>query len=181
VLGGYGYTRDYAVEQYYRDNRLNPIHEGTHGIQGLDLLGRKVVMADGAAFKLLGARIGATLQKAAAAAHPDGRRWSEALACRVARIAEVTQKAWSAGDPARTLANATAYLEAFGHIVLAWIWLEQSLAASRVFTEADSDFLHGKWQACRYFFVYELPKVDAQLDLVASLDTTTIEMNDAWF
>jgi butyryl-CoA dehydrogenase len=181
VLGGYGYTRDYAVEQLYRDNRLNAIHEGTHGIQALDLLGRKVVMADGAAFKLLGARIGATLARATAAAHPDGRTWSEALGRRVARIAEVTQKAWSAGDPPRTLANATAYLEAFGHIVLAWIWLEQSLAASRVFKEADSDFLHGKWQACRYFFVYELPKVDAQLDLVASLDSTTMDMNDAWF
>ncbi len=43
VLGGSGYTRDYDVEQHYRDNRLNPIHEGTHGIQGLDLLGRKVL------------------------------------------------------------------------------------------------------------------------------------------
>ena len=44
VLGGYGYTRDFPVERLYRDNRLNSIHEGTHGIQGLDLLGRKVSM-----------------------------------------------------------------------------------------------------------------------------------------
>jgi alkylation response protein AidB-like acyl-CoA dehydrogenase len=181
VLGGYGYTRDYPVEQFYRDNRLNAIHEGTHGIQALDLLGRKVVMAEGAAFKLLGNRIESTLQRAAAASHPDTRRWGEMLARRAARIAEVTQQAWRAGDPALTLANATPYLEAFGHIVLAWIWLEQSLAASRVWNDADSDFLHGKWQACRYFFLYELPKVDPQLDLVAALDKTTLDMNNDWF
>jgi len=181
VLGGYGYTRDYPVEQFYRDNRLNAIHEGTHGIQALDLLGRKVVMSDGAAFKLLGTRIESTLKQAAAASHPETCRWGEMLAQRVARIAEVTQKVWSPGDQALTLANATPYLEAFGHIVLAWIWLEQSLAATRSWSEADRDFLHGKWQACRYFFRYELPKVDAQLDLVAALDTTTLEMSNDWF
>jgi butyryl-CoA dehydrogenase len=100
---------------------------------------------------------------------------------RVQRVNEVTRKAWSAGDPARTLANATPYLEAFGHVVLAWIWLDQSLAAARNFREEDSDFFHGKWQACRYFFVHELPKVDAWLDLVASLDTTTMDMKNEWF
>ena len=97
------------------------------------------------------------------------------------KVREVTQQAWSAGDPARTLANATPYLEAFGHVVLAWIWLEQYLAGSRHYSEADTDFYHGKWQACRYFFVHELPKVDAWLDLVAALDTTTLDMKDAWF
>jgi alkylation response protein AidB-like acyl-CoA dehydrogenase len=181
VLGGYGYTRDYPVEQFYRDNRLNAIHEGTHGIQALDLLGRKVVMSDGAAFKLLGIRIESTLKQAAAVPHADTRRWGELLARRVARIAAVTQQAWRDSDPARTLANATPYLEAFGHIMIAWIWLEQSLAATRGWNEADRDFLHGKWQACRYFYLYELPKVDAQLDLVAALDTTTLEMNNDWF
>ena len=66
ILGGYGFTRDYPVEQYYRDNRLNPIHEGTNGIQALDLLGRKAMMQEGAALKLLLQRIGATVAEAAA-------------------------------------------------------------------------------------------------------------------
>src|SRR5438045_490704 len=57
VLGGYGYTKEFDVEQCYRDNRLNAIHEGTHGIHGLDLLGRKVVMQDGAGLTLLVERI----------------------------------------------------------------------------------------------------------------------------
>jgi alkylation response protein AidB-like acyl-CoA dehydrogenase len=181
VLGGYGYTRDYAVEQFYRDNRLNAIHEGTHGIQALDLLGRKVVMQDGAALKLLGSWMEQTIREAGQASHEDTRRWAGMLTERVQRVNEVTRKAWSAGDPARTLANATPYLEAFGHVVLAWIWLDQSLAAARNFREEDSDFFHGKWQACRYFFVHELPKVDAWLDLVASLDTTTMDMKNEWF
>jgi alkylation response protein AidB-like acyl-CoA dehydrogenase len=56
VLGGYGYTRDYPVERLYRDNRLNPIHEGTHGVQGMDLLGRKVMQNGGRALQLLAAK-----------------------------------------------------------------------------------------------------------------------------
>jgi butyryl-CoA dehydrogenase len=181
VHGGYGYTRDYPVEQFYRDNRLNAIHEGTHGIHALDLLGRKVVMNDGAAFMLLRSRIDTTIRRASQARHPDTQRWAAMLGDRVQRLVRTTQRAWSAGDPVRTLANATPYLEAFGHIVLAWMWLEQSLAASKHHQRAEGNFYHGKWQACRYFFLYELPKVEAMLDLVESLDGTTLEMQDAWF
>jgi alkylation response protein AidB-like acyl-CoA dehydrogenase len=181
VHGGYGYTRDYNVEQFYRDNRLNPIHEGTHGIQALDLLGRKVVMQDGAAFKLLGREIGKTIHAGITAHHPDTQAFAKMLGGYVARLGNVTQALYGANDVNLTLANATAYLEAFGHVVMAWIWLEQSLAASKNFASADSDFYHGKWQACRYFFVWELPKAAAMLDLLESLDKTTLEMKDAWF
>jgi alkylation response protein AidB-like acyl-CoA dehydrogenase len=182
VLGGYGYTRDFPVEQFYRDNRLNAIHEGTTGIQALDLLGRKVVMDEGAAFKLLGASMEATIRRASRGSkHPDTQRWAAMLADRVRRVARVTQRVWAAGDAARALANATPYLEAFGHVVVAWIWLEQSLAASAHYRADESDFYHGKWAACRYFFLYELPKVDALLDLVESLDTTTLDINTDWY
>ena len=181
VHGGYGYTIDYPAEQFYRDNRINPIHEGTHGIHALDLLGRKVVMNEGRALKLLATRMQRTIERALTATHADTRRWGGELAQRLQRIGGVTQALWSAADPQRSLANATLYLEAFGHIVIAWIWLEQSLAASRAWSDADSDFLHGKWQACRYFYVFELPKVDAQLDLLASMDATTLEMRAGWF
>lgn len=181
VHGGYGYTRDFPVEQYWRDQRLNMIHEGTHGIQALDLLGRKVIMQEGAAFKALGVEMQKTIAKALAAQHADTQRWSTMLAKRVEHIAKTTQTLWAAGDPTKTLANATSYMEAFGHIVLAWIWLELSLAATTHYNDVRSDFLHGKWQACRYFFLYELPKVDAQLALLDIVDTTTLEMLDAWF
>lgn len=181
VLGGYGYTRDFPVEQFYRDNRLNQIHEGTHGIQGLDLLGRKVLMQESAALKLLAGRIAATTQQALTSPNLDTKRFAKSLADMTTRLLQVTQVLWGANDVNRTLANATIYLEAFGHVVMAWIWLEQSLAASRRYQDSESDFYHGKWQACRYFFVFELPKVSAMFDLLESLDTTTLDAKPDWF
>ncbi len=175
VHGGYGYTREYKVEQFYRDNRLNPIHEGTHGIQGLDLLGRKVVMKEGAAFKLFAGRMALTIGKARA--HEGLEGYADMLERRFLRLTEVTRILWGAGDPQLTLANASLYLEAFGHIAIAWIWLEQALAAEG----KHSDFHEGKRSATRYFFLWELPKVDAQLALLASLDRTTLDMQDIYF
>ncbi|MGU7779601.1 acyl-CoA dehydrogenase [Burkholderia sp. PU8-34] len=176
VHGGYGYTRDYAVERLYRDNRLNPIHEGTHGIQALDLLGRKVGQDDGAALRALDARIAATVARARAV---DGEACvhADALAQRWARVGDVTRQLGAIGDPQARLANASVYLEAFGHVVVAWLWLDMTLAAQG----RSGDFYAGKRTAARYFFRWELPKVDAQLDLLASLDTTTLDMRDAWF
>ena len=73
------------------------------------------------------------------------------------------------GRPANALANSSIYLEAVGHVVIAWIWLEQLLAAR----PGQGDFYDGKRQAARYFFRYELPKVGPQLDLLASLPMET--------
>ncbi|HEX7644564.1 MAG TPA: acyl-CoA dehydrogenase [Burkholderiaceae bacterium] len=175
VHGGYGYTREYNVEQFYRDNRLNAIHEGTHGIQALDLLGRKVVMQDGALFKALGREVQKTIAKAAEAG--ELKSYAAALGQAVWEIAEVTQKLYGAGDLNKTLANASAYLEAFGHTVVAWMWLEQGLAAHG----KEGDFYRGKLQACRYFFEWELPKIKPQLELLASINTATLDMQDNWF
>jgi alkylation response protein AidB-like acyl-CoA dehydrogenase len=178
IHGGYGYTREYNVEQFYRDNRLNPIHEGTHGIQGLDLLGRKVTMQNGAAFKALGTEVQKTIAQALAA--PELAGYAKALGPVLQRIEKVTQVLYGAGDMNKTLANASAYLEAFGHAVVAWVWLQQALLAVGK-TGHDADFYRGKLQACAYFFKWELPKVQAQLDLLESIDTTTLDMQDSWF
>ena len=175
VHGGYGYTREYNVEQFYRDNRLNAIHEGTHGIQGLDLLGRKVMMHDGALFKALGAQVQKTIAKASEIA--ELQPYAAALGKALQDIAAVTQKLYGAGDLNKTLANASAYLEVFGHAVVAWIWLEQAIVAHG----KEGDFYRGKLQACRYFFQWELPRIKPQLDLLASIDTTTLDMQDNWF
>jgi alkylation response protein AidB-like acyl-CoA dehydrogenase len=176
VLGGSGYTRDYDVEAHWRDQRLNPIHEGTHGIQALDLLGRKVLGGGGASLMALAARIAETVGRARElggepAAHAD------ALQAAVDRLGEVTMTLAGLGDPERTMANATVYLEAAGHVVVAWMWLEQLVAVG----EKSGDFYDGKRAAARFFFRWELPKVGPMLDLLASGDTTTLEMRDAWF
>ena len=176
VHGGYGYTREYDVEQHYRDNRLNPIHEGTHGIQSLDLLGRKVTQRNGASLVALGAAVAQTID-AARAAGGDGAGLAAQLDATFQRLAGVTTAMFGSGDIDAALANSAVYLEAFGHIVIAWMWLEQLVACNG----RSGDFYDGKRQAARYFFRYELPKTTAQLDLLESLDRTTLEMRDSWF
>jgi alkylation response protein AidB-like acyl-CoA dehydrogenase len=176
VHGGYGYTRDYPVEQFYRDNRLNAIHEGTHGVQALDLLGRKVAMQGGAGFLLLIETIRETTARAIAVGGEVAAQAAE-LEAALERLAAVTGRLYGTGDPAVTLANATVYLEATGHIVVAWLWLEQVLVVG----ERTEPFYAGKRQAARYFFRFELPKTKTQFDLLDSLDTTTLQMDASWF
>lgn len=175
IHGGYGYTREFKVEQFYRDNRLNPIHEGTHGIQGLDLLGRKVVMENGAALKLLSQRLDHTLEQVRENSDEELRAWAQVLAGYWQRLLQVTEVLTRCMDPGQRLANATTYLEAFGHLVLAWIWLEQARACGG----AQSDFHRAKRNACRFFFIYELPRVEPQLALLDALDRTTLDTAEA--
>ena len=184
VHGGYGYTRDYKVEQLYRDNRLNPIHEGTHGIQAMDLLGRKVGMERGRAFELLLARMGETVAEAQESGDALLRQCAAALQAAMAQAGATTRELLSGRDANLMLANASVYLEMLGHVVIAWVWLRQAVTAQRALAQAqgdDADFYRGKLQACRYFFRYELPRTAAQHELLRSLDATCLEMRDAWF
>ncbi|MEO8057211.1 MAG: acyl-CoA dehydrogenase [Burkholderiales bacterium] len=181
VHGGYGYTRDFPVEQYWRDNRLNMIHEGTHGIQGLDLLGRKVVMHEGAGLALLASKVSATVERAktvsALAAHAG------ALATALADLSAATKGAWATGNADEALANATPYLQAFGHVVLAWVWLDVATCAQKGLGQSGSDaaLMNGKLAACTYFFHYELPRIGAWLKVVETRDATCRTMDEAWY
>lgn len=177
IHGGYGYTRDYPVEQYWRDNRLNMIHEGTHGIQGLDLLGRKVVMDGGKGLALLATKVNATIERAL-----QTKEWAEpanALAGMLKLLGNTTKSAWATGVPEEALANATPYLQGFGHVVLAWVWLDVALCVQA--SSAPDELRQGKLAAARYFFNYELPRVPAWLKVVETRDDTCRSMNDAWF
>ncbi|MFM2119782.1 MAG: hypothetical protein RL722_1250 [Pseudomonadota bacterium] len=178
VLGGYGYTRDFPVEQYWRDNRLNMIHEGTHGIQALDLLGRKVTMQQGAGLKLLAEKIEVSIARAQF--DPALAAQGLKLAGAVRHLVNATRAAWSTGDPVEALANATPYLQAFGHVVLAWMWLELAVTASQSAT-ATPDFVAGKRAAGDYFMAYELPRVPAWLAVVETREPTCRMMQPAWF
>ena len=179
VHGGYGYTRDFPVEQYWRDNRLNMIHEGTHGIQAADLLGRKVLMENGRGLALLAARMTATAQRAQAV--PTLALHATALTGALAQIAHATQAAWSTGVPSDALANAVPYMQAFGHTVLAWIWLDVALAALKLDTTESIASTQGKTSATRYFYHYELPKIGAWLLAVQNRDLTCAEMPEDAF
>jgi alkylation response protein AidB-like acyl-CoA dehydrogenase len=184
ILGGYGYTRDYPVEQYYRDNRLNPIHEGTNGIQALDLLGRKVLADQGLGLRLLAGRI--TDCAAQAARHSDLQGFARALEDALEVASKTTKKLLRASEqPELMLANAWHYLELLGHVVVAWLWLEQATVAQaaleREVSAPDQDFYRGKIQTMTYFYKFELPKVAVWGALLSNLDATTIQMQEDWF
>jgi len=179
IHGGYGYTREFDVEQYYRDNRLNPIHEGTNGIQALDLLGRKAAMEEGAAFRALCEEIRATAAGALDHSMADLSEWGSDLLDAVDALEETTATLLAEPDPDRRLANAAVYLEAAGHTVIAWMWLMQALAAADL--DEGDPFVAGKLQACRYFYAWELPRTAHWHDLLRSLDDTTLTMQDEWF
>jgi alkylation response protein AidB-like acyl-CoA dehydrogenase len=187
VHGGYGYTREFPVEQFYRDNRLNPIHEGTNGMQGSDLLGRKVGMLDGAAIQMLAREIHATIRQASACNSDELQSCGKDLLESLDRVMEVTRDLLCVierGETELALANASAYLNLVGHTVIAWVWLRQGLVAVKHLgpdTPDDRDFYQGKLQACTYFFRWELPKTKHWFDLLHNLDATTLEMQDAWF
>ncbi|MBI4191853.1 MAG: acyl-CoA dehydrogenase [Betaproteobacteria bacterium] len=185
VLGGYGYTRDFPVEQYYRDNRLNPIHEGTNGIQAIDLLGRKASMNDGQAVRTVATTMRVDIEAAnalsAVAAH--AAQLDRALALLQDTTATVAAARARLGD-ALPLSNATSYLDLFGHVVIAWMWLRQATAAAtRIQNGAPGlrDFYLGKLHTARFFFRHELPRVEHCAKLVAGLDDTCLTMQDTWF
>jgi alkylation response protein AidB-like acyl-CoA dehydrogenase len=172
VLGGAGYTRDFPVEQYWRDQRLNMIHEGTHGIQAMDLLGRKVRQRNGECLSLLGEAVAETIRTArgeglAAEADALERAWAGVL--------HATERAWASGEADDALANATPYLQGFGHVVLAWIHLDLAVAAARS-THSEAE---GRTAAMRYFFAYELPRADAWLDVVTAQQALCRDLDPA--
>ncbi len=179
VLGGAGYTRDYPVERLYRDNRLNPIHEGTNGIQGMDLLGRKVRMKDGYGYQLLLKTIQQAIDEAQGV--DTLQEYAQALSASCEALTETTGKLTKAfgDDVLLATANSTEYLNAFGHIVMAWLWLKQATVAEKGLQSAQGDdvnFYKGKLAACRYFYRYELPSVYTRFELLNQLDDTCLNM-----
>ncbi len=179
IHGGYGYTRDFAVEQYWRDNRLNMIHEGTHGIQALDLLGRKVLMEQGRGLGLLAERITDTAERAIAV--PQFAAYANALRQALQQIGSATKAAWLTGEPSQALANAVPYMQAFGHTVLAWVWLDVALAVSKSDAALSAPFSAGKIAAMTYFYHYELPKIGAWLQVVQQRDMTCANLSEEAF
>lgn len=186
VLGGYGYTRDFPVEQYWRDNRLNPIHEGTNGIQALDLAGRKIAMRDGAALRALTQRIDATASEGAAV--PTLAPQAAALAGALSRFEEITvhlQRLGREEGAAVQLANAQAFMELSGHLVMSWMALKAALVGQAALdagaTGAEADFYRGKIQTCRFVFAHDLPKIDALARLIEEGERSALEMEEGWF
>jgi butyryl-CoA dehydrogenase len=163
VLGGHGYVNEHPVEMLYRDNRLNAIHEGTTGIQSLYLLGRKVPLNNFAGYRALLGEMNQTIEIARSVASLTQQ--AQALAEAVSVVQETTDKVLSAvpsvgADAA--FSNSVHYLNMFGHVVVAWMWLRQGMCAQKSLGsdphQADHNFYQGKLQTMRYFSPSSYPK-----------------------
>ncbi|MEP7703678.1 acyl-CoA dehydrogenase [Paraglaciecola sp. 25GB23A] len=186
VLGGAGYTREYPVEQCWRDNRLNPIHEGTNGIQALDLLTRKLWQANGAGLKQLQSIMlkdfaqveGQVSQALVTELSPYIKQMSALIPGLAQGLASDKQ--------AVLLANASCFLNVFGQIVMSWLWIRQANVAENALTSSnlsaeDRDFYQGKLQAAKYFVHWELPTIARDIRLLSELEDTCAAMQEAWF
>ncbi|TQV86089.1 acyl-CoA dehydrogenase [Exilibacterium tricleocarpae] len=186
VLGGAGYIREYPVEQYYRDNRLNPIHEGTEAIHGLDLLGRKVPMKNMQGYALFKKTVTQTLATAQADALTT--EFVAPLQQALDTLDDVTQTLLPqmARDVDLGLANATLYLDLFGRVVAGWLWVEQAVVAARGLQREnlhrdDDNFYRGKLQAARYYCEWELPEIQPQAKLLKDCNAVCFDMKNEWF
>jgi butyryl-CoA dehydrogenase len=185
VLGGAGYTRDYPVEQLYRDQRLNPIHEGAEAIHGLDLLGRKVAIEDGKAFDVFCSAVAEDIRRSQSLAGLE--ELALALQAALQNLQSVTAMLVQVlrSDPDLALANATLYLDTFGRVTVAWMWLKQADVSVRALTssadESRAAYYRGKLQAAGYFFRWELPLTQPAFSLLRALDRTTLDMAPEWF
>lgn len=186
ILGGYGFCEEFPLEQLYRDVRIHPIHEGTTGIQGQDLLGRKMMMKKGKAAQLYLTEVRKAIKEAEGDA--ELKPFADKLTEAVALLEKVTAHQFevaAAKGPEMFLADATLYLEFFGIIAIGWQWLRQASAAKKALQknpgEADVNFFNGKLATCRYFFGYELPKIEGLAPRLLNGDGLTVTMKNEYF
>ena len=185
VLGGAGYTTDFTVEQFYREARIHPIHEGTTAIHGIDLLGRKLTIHNGKSTQIFFEEVNKTMAEASnqASLQPFVEKLQRSLSKAQQATGYLLGLAGK-GETEKFLADATLYLEMFGIITIAWQWLNQGIVAQQKLNDAhetDQNFYQGKLATMRYFYEYELVKVDSLVKRLQSTDNVTIEMQSDWF
>lgn len=186
VLGGAGYTREYPVEQCWRDNRLNPIHEGTNGIQALDLLTRKLWQANGAGLKLLQQQIEQDFARA------TGKQSQQLVVNVLPYLKQMQGLIPQLGQGLQSdkldvlLANASCFMNIFGQIVMSWMWIRQATKAEEALfdgtlTDEEKSFYQGKVQAAKYFVRWELPAVQRDIALLKDMDDSCSGMQAEWY
>ena len=156
VMGGAGYTQDWPVEQYMRDQRIAMIYEGTNHIQALDLVGRKLAMGGGRLLRVFAGEVGDLLK----ATLGDERLASFANALKVEskRLNATTMAMAGAGMEDAEVIGAVAsnYLNQFALVTLGYVWLR--IAQQVIDRDADDALRRNKLQTARFFFEMVLPE-----------------------
>ena len=184
IHGGYGYSSEYLPEAWLRDQKLNSIHEGTTGIQGLDLLGRKVVAGGGETLRLFAAEIAAAVARARAASvdEPLCAEVERTIGLVVALTAELAAMGLG-GDVERMMLHSADYLELFSIVTIGWQWLLQAAAAREALARGaePAGFYEGKLCAAAYWIATELPRVPHLASLCRSAEGSYARMKPDWF
>lgn len=187
VLGGAGYTREYPVEQCWRDNRLNPIHEGTNGIQALDLMARKLWQNNQIGLKTLQARMQSDF---AAVTTPQSTELIKRLSPYLQQLHSLIMhvgKTLNSDQQSAQLANAQCFMNVFSSVVMSWMWIRQASAAEKLLQTESPDnqermaFLNGKLAAANYYVKWELPLIQRDIALLEEIDDTCDSMQAEWF
>jgi hypothetical protein len=184
VFGGYGYCQEYYVEQLARDCKITSIYEGTNGIQANDLLGRKIVMKDGAAFKALIGEIQTAIADAKGIG--DLAAYAKEFEEYVNLFIEVSELLRGGLKENGFLAYswATPYLTVAEDIAVAWMLLAQSAVASKKLKAGaadDADFLISKIGTTKFFIGSVLPQVTGRLNAIKKNDAAFLQMEDKYF
>lgn len=183
VLGGYGYTEDFPLEQLARDVRIMSLYEGTTGIQSQALLGRQVVGNKGRTLIAWYQEVAKTVHEAEHSATLS-KNWDELMQA-MRKFQEVTSQQFTLanqGDSEVFLADANLYMEAFGILNVAWQWLRQGIVAEKALTTGqlqseDQLFYNSKIQTMRFYFQYELPRLQGLFTRL--MDATRLTIFDA--
>lgn len=186
ILGGYGFCSEYILQQYLRDIRISAIYEGTTGIQSLDLLGRKVPMGDGKAMKLLLSEINEVMDEANN--HPELKPYSSQLSEELGRLHSTLQHLMTfagKGEYQRYLSDANIFMELFSHIIMSWLWLEMALEAKKAILtnnkKFSDQFYESKIHTMKYYFKYELSKVESLCKILKSDEVLTLPVEENIF
>lgn len=181
VLGGYGFTMDFDLQQYYRDIRIMSIYEGTSGIQSLDLLGRKIPMQNGKAFQLLITEMEESIVSAKGFSELNSYadKLTNAIETYKSTLHHLQQYA-KKGEIEKYLADANLFMELSGIITLGWQWIKQATVAQKTMSADDTTkqttlFYESKIETMKFFFKYELPKVVSLCNTLMNPEMVTIK------
>ena len=180
VFGGHGYIKEWGMEQYVRDARINMIYEGTNTVQSLDLLGRKVLGNGGATLAKFGKLVGKLVaeesanEKLADFIKPLGQLGGEMTKFTM----EIGMKGMQNADEVG--AAAVDYLRVVGHLVYGYLWARMAQLAQRQIDAGNTDpFYRAKLQTGRFYFARLFPETDSLMRTARAGAKNLIETEDA--
>ncbi len=171
VLGGYGYTNDFRLEQLVRDVRISSIYEGTTGIHSLAIMGREIIKENGASLHLWKKEVELSIKKARTKDWMQTYANKLELACTeffdtTLKLLDLLKK----GKTKEYLADATIYMELFSILTIAWQWLDIAFAAKN---EDPNDYFSYE-NTLKYYYKYELSKASYLNKVLLNEDKVTV-------